>query len=105
MHSLHVYKGTPLHGGACRILPSPGFLDADAVDARVVVSHTASPEDPEIWLPPSRQPSVTRAQAASDDESFKQALRRPSSSEGGERQCTKRPLTDVLEGLDRCRGL
>ena len=69
---------------ACRIIiPSPGMLHADMADARVAVSHTASPEDPEVWLPPSRQSSFTRAQELSDVESFKQALRRPSSSEGG----------------------
>lgn len=69
---------------ACRIIiPSPGMLYADVADARVVVSHTVSPEDPEVWLPPSRQSSFTRVQALSDDETFKQALRRSRSSEGG----------------------
>ncbi len=66
-----------------RPIPSPGFLEADAADAREVVSHTASPEDPEVWLPAARQPNFTRPQAVSDDESFRQALRRPSSSKAG----------------------
>ena len=51
---------------------------------RAMVSHTASPEDPEVWLPPSRQPSFTRTPAASDDEGGSRlALRRPFSSEAG----------------------
>ena len=48
------------------------------------MSHTASPEDPEVWLPPSRQPSFTRTPVASDDEGgARVALRRPFSSEAG----------------------
>lgn len=47
-------------------------------------SHTASPEDPEVWLPPSRQSSFTRASAASDDDSAARlAPLRPRSSGTG----------------------
>ena len=88
-----------LRWSSCRVTPSMGVLDADMADARVVVvSHTANPEDPEVWMPPSRQSSATRARGASDDETFRQALRRPSSSEAGE-PVDKNPETQppVLE--------
>ena len=49
-----------------------------------MLSHTASPEDPEVWLPPSRQSSFTRASAASDDDSAARlAPLRPRSSGTG----------------------
>lgn len=66
------------------------------------MSHTASPEDPEVWLPPSRQPSFTRAGAPSDDDIIAQlALRRPrSSSEAGACASTKH-LCDGLRSLKK----
>ncbi|CAK0786507.1 hypothetical protein CVIRNUC_009720 [Coccomyxa viridis] len=76
-----------------RPMASPDGLDEEVArilshtptfGERAVMSHTASPEDPEVWLPPSRQPSFTRTPAASDDEGgARVALRRPFSSEAG----------------------
>ena len=90
------------HGRVCqsavfsvtrRPMASPDGLDEEVArilshtptfGERAVMSHTASPEVPEVWLPPSRQPSFTRTPAASDDEGgARVALRRPFSSEAG----------------------
>ena len=49
-----------------------------------------------MWLPPSRQSSFTRPRGALDDDSFRQALRRPSSSEAGG------PVDHMTQTIPQC---